>query len=297
MARAIPFFFCRYQFLVDDEPLDIRGQANALKELQGRFFAHGPTAERESHLDSVVMRPRQLKVDGEVALMWSVGRRIGPRLTVGYDPDEDELTRDTVVDEGVNYSDFVAVPRLGVLAVDDRAGAPHLGGKAAINRFRSIFRNIPGGDVAITLTTRPQDVERALAQWSLTEFSFVVRPYNPHPPGDLSKRLSEQLEKDGIGRYTAKAQPVAGRAMHAAEDGHIASVVELSEAGYGQFAVKGVTGEGHVAQIKRPKFEDERTKNQQRQLEPRELRVIVTVEGDDVAAAKIIVKSLVNFYD
>lgn len=298
MARPIPFYFCRYSLLVGEELLDTRGQLQALKELQGQFFAHGPKAERESHLDSVVMRPREFQVRRERILAWSVGRKIGVRHSADYDPRRDRLIVEVIEDGSYQYSDFIAVPRLGVLAVDDRSGPLHLGGKAAISRFRSIFRNLEDGAVNIELTTTPEDVKRALRRWELTEFSFVVRPYNPHPPGDLSEALSEQFKKDGIGRYRAKAQPFKGKRMKPAADGHIASAVELADAGYGQYAFKGVTEDGHVAQVKQPPFEDERRKNQERQNEPRELRVLIDPGGtDDAATFASVADALIGFYD
>lgn len=294
---GIPFFFCRYQLLIDEEILDFLGQVEALKELQGRFFAHGTSSRRsESLFDSVIMRPREIQVQDTPGIAWSVGRRIGARVSVEYDAAGDELTFATIEDPGIQYADFVAVPSLGVLAVDDRSGPPHLGGKAAINRFRSIFRNIDGGAVNIELTTSPQDVRRALGRWELTEFSFVVRPFNPHPPGDLSRQLSEQYSKDGIGRFRGKAQPTAGGAMRASEDGQIAAAIELADAGYGQYALKGITGEGHEAQIKQPQFDNEVRLNQKRQAQPRELRVIIGSDVSDDDLFVNIIKALVSFY-
>lgn len=297
MPRPVPFFFCRYQFLVEEEILDTNGQFQALSDLQGQYFAHGLKAEREGLFDSVVMRPRSVEIDGGGVIFWSVGQKIGTRLAVEYDPDRDELTPLTIDDPSVRYSDFVVIPDLGVLAVDDRSGDNHLGGKAAINRFRSIFRNIDGGAINIELTTTPNDVARALKNWELTEFSFVARPINPHPRSVLSKMLSDEFEKDGIGRYSARARPRPGGQMRPSEDGHIASAIALSEEGYGQYAIKGVTDDGHEAHIKKPVFEAEVQKNQLRQSQPRELRVLIQTEreGEDELFSKV-AKALVNFY-
>ncbi len=291
------FYFADTASLLTRRCLDRHGQLQALTELQGQYFAHGPTAEAEGRLDSVVMRPREFKAGQNFALSWSVGQKIGYRSKVDYDPKKDEVLINMVDDPSLRYADFISIPRLGVMAVDDRVGENHMGGKAAINRFRSIFRNIEGGAVNVELTTTPQDVAKAMKQWELTEFSFVVRPYNPHPPGELSKMLSDQFEKDGIGRYTAKARPRPGKRMKAAPDGHIASVVELADAGYGQYAVRGIVPEGHEAQIKRPPFEAAATKNQKRQAEPRELRVMVAPpEEKDEKLFEEVAKTLVRFY-
>ena len=295
MSRAVPYYFCRYELLIDEEVLDAHGQLQALSELQGQYYARTLKAEREGIFDSVVMRPRSLEVDGFTALCWSVGQKLGPLRGVDYDLDRDALTPLIIQNAGIRYSDFVAIPDFGVLAVDDRSGENHLGGKPAINRFRSIFRNTEGGAVNVELTTRPNDVSRALENWELTEFSFVARPINPHPQGVLSKMLSDEFERDGIGRYSARAKPARGREMRPAEDGHMAKAIALSEEGYGQYAVKGITEDGHEAYIKKPKFEDEVRKNRLNQARPRELRVLVQPDQNDETDSKV-ASALINFY-
>lgn len=299
MARPLPFLFCRYGFFIAEEPLGYSAQVRALQELQGRYFPRGPKAERESHLDSIVMRPREIQLEQEKAVAWSVGRRVGVRQGFEYDARADKIEPILIEDGTVVFTDFIAVPRLEVVAVDDRSAPHHLGGRPAINRFKSIFRNIEDGDVDMDPTVNPQDVQRALKIWGLTEFSFVIRPFNPHPPGDLSKRLSEEMEKDGIGRYRAKVQPHHGKKMKPSEDGPIAAVRELSDAGYGQYALKGVTRDGHTAQIKQPKFEDTPEKNERRQAESRELRIILDADDDlhDDEVAREVIKALRDFYD
>jgi hypothetical protein len=298
VARPRPFLLCRYRLSIDHEPLSSRAQLQALQELQGKYFAASAAAERQGRRDSAIFRARSLTVDGEEAIAWSVGRKVGTRITVQPGDDGSTLEMMKISDPGVHYSDFVAVPRLGVLAVDDRSGDPHLGGKPAVNRFQVIFGHLPSGMAVISLTTTNEDVQRALRQWKLTEFSFVVRPANPHPPGDLSRALSEELRKDGIGRQRGSFRSLPGQRMQPSEDGPIAAVRELADEGYGQYAMKGVTPEGHNAQIKAPEFDDSKVKNQQRQAEPRQMRVVIEVDvGADDAALRLMVTALRSFYE
>jgi hypothetical protein len=299
MARPLPYLFCHYWFYIDEEPLGFEAQLQALQELQGQYFARSARGARATHLDSIVMRPREVKVETERAIAWSVGRKIGERQTFEYDQPKDKIESFVVDDPSLVFSDFVAIPQLGVLAVDDRSGPHHLGGRAAINRFRSIFRNLEGGDVDIEPSVTPQDVHKALANWGITEFAFVLRPFNPHPPGDLSKRLSEQFSKDGIGTYRGKAEPKEGEMIKPSHDGVVAAATELADAGYGQYSIKGVTPEGHEAQIKQPKFDHERQKNEKRQAENRELRIIIEGDGDiaNDVVVKLIVKALKGVYE
>ncbi len=68
--------------------------------------------------------------------------------------------------------------------------------------------------------------------------------------------------------------------MRPSEDGPIAAVRELADDGYGQYAFKGVTPDGHSAQIKAPKFDESKAKNQERQAQPRELRIVIETDVD-----------------
>ena len=106
MADTIPFLFCRYEFLVDDVALSFTAQLSALQELQGKYFARSARAERESHLDSIVMRPREIRLGQERAIAWSVGKRVGERQVYEYDQRKDEISPFLVEDPSVIYSNF-----------------------------------------------------------------------------------------------------------------------------------------------------------------------------------------------
>lgn len=297
MVRRIPFLFCRYQFLIDGELLDTSGQFEALTELQGEYFAHGRKAEREGKYDSVIMRPRRFELNGHQVLSWSVGQTNNLRVAAEYDSRKDELELRRRNDKSVRFSDFVAVPDLNSLAVDDRVSPVHLGGKAAIRRFQSIFRNFEDGEAEIQQSTSRNDIDRALELWELKDFSFVVRPYNPHPVGDLSRRLSEQLAADGIGRYTGRARPASGRSMKPSQDGHIAAAIEMTDAGYGQFSIRGVTGDGHDATIKKQHYSEKVELNKKRLSEPRELRVHINVaDAQEEKWPRVVAMAMVEFY-
>lgn len=300
MAKPVPFFFCRYQMLKNEEKLDFSGQLQALTEIQGEYYGIGADAVVLGRKDTALIRPRSMRVGTTNALLWSVVRRIGKRETVDCDLTHDRLIRQTIDDPHVHYTDFVAIPKLGVMAVDDRTGLPHLGGKAAVNRFRHLFGYVEGGAVNVVLTIGKTEVQRALDTWQLAEFSFVVRPYNPHPTGDLGRRLSAIMSSDGIGKLKAKATPAKSVRMRATANGLIGPAVELADDGYGQYSMRGKTPTGHEAVIKPPEFKDDKEKNLKQTAKLRELRVLIdSGEGeqiDDEVAWKNVVKALVEFY-
>ncbi len=297
MPKPRPYIFCRYVMLVDEEKLDQAGQFAALQDIQGQFFAHGPTAEQRGQRDTVIARPHAINIDGEDALVWSVGQKIEQRTVVQYDPIKDSLEYATIDDGTVRYNDFVALPRLGVVAVDDRQNDRHLGAKSAISRLRSAFRYVDGGALNIEMTTTPQDMDRALNDWELREVTFKVRPYNPHPKDELSRQMSEAMMAEGIGTLRSVATPKQGEQMRP-NDGPIAQAQSLTEDGYGQMGVKGVMPDGHVAVIPRPQFEQERSRNQRIQAKPREMRVYIETDDDlDEESFTNAASALRRFYD
>src|ERR1700760_4793070 len=107
--------------------------------MQGQFFPSGPKAARDNLFDTILMRPRSFKLDdGTQVFTWSIGSSIQARVRVTYDKKQDDLERKLEADrESLKYSDFVAVPTMGVFAVDDRSGEEFMGGSHAAHRFRA----------------------------------------------------------------------------------------------------------------------------------------------------------------
>lgn len=256
-------------------------QLHILQTLQGSHtgVAGKPVVER--YLDTLIMRPRQFELNGTPAITWTVGHLVSQRFRAVYDENQDKLDFEMADDGSVRFSDFVAVPSLGVLAVDDRAGDIHLGGKHAINRFLSMIHMLGDTDAEIIFDANQDEIRRALTAWDLTSFKFTVRPNNPRPVSRLAQALSEQFKIDGIGQLTGVARPNPGTPMKKGDNGFIETAANLVEAGYGQMAVSGVTEDGLDAEIKKPKFEQNREKNERSQAKKRELRVYVESDSPD----------------
>jgi hypothetical protein len=280
-----PFLFCRYSITVGDDNLNANAQYKIVSELQGQPVAHGPKAEEERNYDTLLMRPAKFQVDGQAVYFWSVGVMIKQRLRAKYDKGNDTIEYELLDDGSVRFNDFIAVPALSVLAVDDRGGELHLGGKQAIHRFRSVIRSVEDADASVVFEASPEEVRKALRDWSLTRFKFTIQPNNPRPVPQLAQTLSDQFKKDGIGKLTGSVQPAEGARMHMHRQGFIAAAAGLVEAGYGQMSVAGRTPDGRDAEIKKPRFDSDVVKNEQIQEKPRELRVFV--DDEDLKEADI----------
>jgi hypothetical protein len=294
---ARPFLFCRYSITVGNEALNPTGQFAMLSELQGRPVAHGERAEEEENYNTLLMRPKRSSVARRDVFTWSVGVTIRQRLRAKYDREEDRIDLELIDDGSVRYSDFVAVPSLSVLAVDDRGGELHLGGKAAINRFRSIIRSQDNADTRVEFEATPEEVRKALRDWSLTRVKFTLQPNNPRPVSRLAQALSDQFKRDGIGKLTGAVQPAEGAQMRMSREGFIAAAAGLADAGYGQLSVAGHTEDGLDAEIKKPRFDPDVVKNERIQEKPRELRVFIDAEDmNDEQVGETVARALIRFH-
>jgi hypothetical protein len=289
--------FCKYEISVDDAALSPSAQLNLLKELQGQPVAYRKQQDWEGARDTLIMRPRSFDVGKLSVFSWSVGQLQSERVQAQYDSKLDRLALVQVSDAGVRYTDFVAIPKLGVVAVDDRAGDLHLGGKSAMGRFRSVLESVDGASVSFISEVTASEVDRALRDWNLKNFKFVIRPNNPRPVSRLAEELSDQMKRDGIGVLRADAKAADGARMHMAANGLIKPVADLANAGYGQIQIAGTTKEGFAAEIKRNAFHMDVERNEKSSAKPRELRVYVEDDGNDDSILKLTAAALIGFYN
>jgi hypothetical protein len=132
-----------------------------------------------SHSSGVVRDPQRLVIDGHATYFWSVGVTIKQRLRAKYGRAEDKIDLELINDGSVRFSDRVAVPSLAVLAVDDRGGELHLGGKQAINRFRSVIRTHDGADASTVFEATPGMFGEPFCIGVYLAFKFTIHPHRP----------------------------------------------------------------------------------------------------------------------
>lgn len=297
MARSVPYVMCRYQMTMNDNPMSSSEQFEFLQQVRGTLVSHRKSEPNIGNADTLVMRPKKLKVGRYNVLTWDVGQELSGRSEAKYDRDNDEVQHVWSDGEAVRYATFVAVPRLGAVAVNDRLSDIFLGAAAGVARFKTIVRNtVDGADITITQSATHADSRKAIATWTLDRFEYVVRPFNPHPR-DPGRILSEIMARDNIGVLQGKAIPAAGRRMESNEDGYIEEVVGLSTAGYGQFGMRGRTPEGREVALKKPKFDLDKDKNESAQASPHQLRVFLDQQQNEQDEHIEAAKTLIEFYE
>jgi hypothetical protein len=294
MSRPTPYVFCRYTIHVDDDLLDATATLQALNEVQGQFLPHGHKAASKGINSIVVMQPRRIEIDEQEIVTWKIGHRPGHRTITDYDATGQQISYQVENDRHIIYTDIVAVPSLGVMAVNDRVSTMHMGAKPALSRTRSALRQVPGGAFAYWFL-QPGDVDAILQDMALEEYSYTIRRINPTPPSVLAAALDETMAQEGIGIQRGVAKPMPGETMQSG-NGFIAASSDFVDAGYGVFGFKGTTGGGHEAQIRKPAFSLDKKENLKQQQRETPLRVFIESNGNEDDHLASIVSELVRFY-
>ena len=295
MVGQISYSFCRYQFSLFDSPLGTSEQLELLENLRGVMVAHRKADPSPDDHDTFVMQPVRREVLEHTVLTWYVAQSIRAREIARYDSKRDEVHEHLIETDEIRYTKFVAVPLLGTLAIDSRAGDPHLGTDGARSRLQSVVKSRRGGKARIEPAGTLQDLQRALDTWELDTFSFTVSPFNPST-SDPGERLHRFMSDDHIAKLRAVATRSPDTAIRNSGGGLIAEVSGLSTAGYGHAAARGTTPAGYEANIGSPKFEGEQARNLGRAAQPRQLRIhiraVATVEEEE----ENVVRALLEFF-
>jgi hypothetical protein len=211
-----------------------------------------------------------------------------------YDSDNDRIKTTVSETDAIKYARFVAIPSLGVIAVEDRSSDANIPANSALSRMRTIVkRGIQKGNFYFEMGATIQDIEDALTDWELDVVSFTVRPFNPHP-SDPGRQLHSIMEADNISRLTATAKPKPDQAIKSSDEGLVREAVGLVKEGYGQIGIEGRDKAGRRLKVKKLPFIDDRNRSLERLRKRMPLRVMIDpnedsseTELEDVADALI----------
>lgn len=295
MPRGSRYIFCHYRMSVDDEDLDGTAQLQLLSEVQGNEFDYGRVRQGVQP-SALAMAPAAIDIDGVPGFTFWVGYRPGVRTRVTYDSARRVIGRTVEQDDHIKSTHVVAVPRLRVLAIEDRAGDENIPALAGLRALRAIVRSFGDGQGELDIVhVTDADVRRALDEWALTEYMYTVRPLNPINHTDRAERRSEAYKAEGIGKESGRVWPMEGQTMEP-NDGVIAETRDLVDVGYGQNGLRGLTPEGHEAHIPKPPFHMERQRNLAERDKPRLLRVLIEPDEAGTDTSLIVGRALVGFY-
>src|ERR1700730_17715251 len=173
MARQRAFLFCRYQILKDDAAIRPSDEWKLLEELRGKTIAYRVRDPQSDDFNTYLFKPRKKRIAAHEVHTWEVAQDIRYRTATKADKARDELTDELVETDEVRHTKFVALPVLGVFAVDDSISERTLGARSAVGRFEAIVETLAGNDyeVRVTFAGTAADAQRALDTWTLDQFS------------------------------------------------------------------------------------------------------------------------------
>jgi hypothetical protein len=288
--------FYRYVMLDEnDEVIAPSGHADILESVKG---AGAPYRVREPSLadaKNFLMQLRQEQVDGEQCAIFVVGHTVDVRVEHRYDPKSDRIQLEEVDADDMRFTNAIMAPRLRIVAVKQGSG-DRLPANSGIGRLRAIIEWNSKNALDYERTASHDDVVQAMKKLNLEEFSFDVRPFNPHPslPGD---QLHELMKKAKAGRLSGKAYPMPGGGMKNDPDGLVSEAVGLSEKGYGQFGIKGRTDSGAELTYQKHKMRGQTDKDIDLQEKPTNLRISVPVDDGVATEHEYVVKTMKELFD
>ena len=297
MARSAAYVFCRYQILDEnDQSISAIEEMDLFEALKGKPIAYRIREPKPHDFDTYLMKPREKRISSYNVHTWEIAQDIKFREATKYDRRKDETRDETVETDEIRHTKFLSIPSLGVFAVEDTVSERSLGAKSAVGRFQQIIETLKRDfDVRVNYAGTPQDAQRALDTWTLDQFTFTVRPFNP-TPRKLGEQLHEFMVADGVGSLRAVALPDEAHDMRDSHKGIISEAKGLSDAGYGQYGATGVTPAGLQASISKPKFELDKAKNIKHQAQSRTLKIYIEHSDSLDQEEKAIVTALLDLY-
>ena len=295
MARSA-LILARYKLATDNRALSLREQIDLLAVLKdAQPISYRTSEPTDENRDTYVIGPKSGTRYGENYLTWQVCRDISYRQVRRPDRKSQTVEVDFENTDDCELARIVAIPRLGVLAVEDGTGEGQLGGWPALRRFAAIVDEHSLAEFEAEPAGTPQDLKKAIDTWDLEKFSFQARPFNPHPsnPGQI---LSDMLQADGVGELRAIAITREGANIKPKEDGIVQEAIGLADKGYATYGMTGRTPSGAEAIVKKPPFSHNRNKNMESLRGPQQLRVYIEADKEDARIAKI-VDVLVEFFE
>ena len=127
MARSAPYLFFRYELTFEGKSIEGPRHKNFLEPFKGREVAHRKANPTSEDLDTFLLRLRSHNFSGATVLSWRVAVSLTVRQVDRYDVSADDLSESFETTNECQSSQFVAIPALSVLAVEDRVSGRHLG--------------------------------------------------------------------------------------------------------------------------------------------------------------------------
>jgi hypothetical protein len=182
MGRPTSYLFCRYLIKDDEDPITPDEEWEMLQDIKGQLIAYRVRDPKPDDSDTFLMTPRRKQIAGYTVHTWAVAQDVRYRQRTRYDKRTDEATEDMVETEEIRRTKFIAIPLLGVFAVDDSFSERTLGAKSACSKFAAIIEQlVPDSEVQVNFAGTADDAQKALDTWKLDQFTFTGATVQSNP--------------------------------------------------------------------------------------------------------------------
>lgn len=295
MARQTYYLFCRYSIDSEEGPLDEAGEFAFLSENQGGEHGHG--RERDGVVPQTLCTdPKHFQHDGRRVHIFDIGLKPGVRYRQQYDPATKAVVRNLERDPHTKLGQIITVPSIGAMALMDRASDDTISAYKSISALKSFVCGASDDERSLNVIhATNDDVERALNNWRVTEYSYTVRPLNP-TGGALARMRTEMYRTENIYQESGKVTAPPGEGLRIGE-GTVGQTHDLVESGYGQSGLKGITEDGQTASIPKLPFSQDKEKNiRSQENAPRFIRIAFKREAADDNIELEVAGALMRFY-
>ena len=285
----------RYQIVDNwEQEVDPSEQLGIFEAVTQRPTAYWKREPEESDYTTFLVKPRKKTHGGEETIVYEIGYNIGARESWQNDPSINDVVKVILNSTEFRHTRVLLLPRLGIAAArhgsnDTLEARPAMGRTAAVLEQHSEFF------FEIIRTAESEDILRALRQLHVSEFSFEVRPFNPHP-SKLGEKLHKLLQKADIGRMRGTATPKEGASISMEEGGMGGEALGMTEKGYGSIGAKLRTSSGTEIDYPKQSFRGEKEKDLEKQSEPRDLKIHVPSDGDAFNEEDYVVETIKELF-
>jgi|GEM_PF-6023351 len=263
MGRRVPYIFYRYSIEHAGQSASWFEHDQLFRNAVGVEVSYRKINPTEQDRDTSLVALNHLDVSVTAGnnihiIYFQIAKHITTREILNYDRPNDRLNPRAVSTDEYATSQIITIPVLRLLAASNRNGATDINASSAVGRLAAIIRSFPDHRLHFQLAATTADIRRALEAWTVSEFGFTARPFNPsvHTPGAI---LSDLFSNDEI-FIAGKAKPLSNDHISVSNEGFISEVLGLSEYGNAEIGASGTTEEGHIARIKKGNpYKDELT--------------------------------------
>lgn len=193
--------------------------------------------------NAIIMNVRKMGSD----IIGLVGKHSTEREVTIYSQRDDTANSRYVSDDDYPHAAFIAMPRLGAIAIVDGS---RIRADSAIGRIHAVIAYRQNLIFTAEVVKEAYDLGRAVKRFRVFEVDFNIGPVNPHS-GDLGLELDEDRKKDHIRSILGKAKSAKNDKI-SLDGGFLTAVHQLQKSGHATIGFKAENDDGTLIHVPKP---------------------------------------------